>query len=525
MSIARRIHAFQLILGMAMLAMAATAVFSVRGANYYIDRVQLSRQQVDAITELAIRANRFSEQIAELLLIGDLERPDFEDARERMAQQFEVLRRVTAEEDDFLTDPDDRAEEEEELRRLDQMRTLFLEIDRAVERVLLLDQEGRRDEAIALFRSDIENRLDADFETLIADAVVDEREDVADADATAKRLSRALMIGALVLLALLVAIVATAGFLFTRSLRTPIDALVLGTQALEQGDLAHRIAYSRGDEFGVLAARFNAMAETLQRQRSELLASRDHLEQQVEARTREIAEANVQLTKLDQHRVRFLGDVSHELRTPLTVLRAEAEVALRGSSKPETVYRAALANIVAQAADMTGLVEDLLFLARSEADEIRFDFRHVPVAGIVSQAVQDASLLARDREIRVSVSATEPGPVVRADPRRLKQALLVVLDNAARYAEPDTDIEVDVRDGGGRAEIRVRDRGAGIPPDEMQHIFERFYRGSNASDLSAGSGLGLAIARWIVERHEGSIDVSSKPGQGTEVRLSLPLAA
>jgi signal transduction histidine kinase len=525
MSIARRIHAFQLILGMAMLAMAATAFFSVRGANYYIDRVQLSREQVDAISELAIRANRFSEQIAELLLIGDPERPDFEDARQRMAQQFEVLQRITAEEDDFVRNALDSAEEEEELRRLDQMRTLFLEIDRAVERVLLLDQQGRRDEAIALFRSDIENRLDADFETLIADAVADEREDVADADAIAKRLSSALMIGALLLLALLVAIVATAGFLFTRSLRVPIDALVLGTQALEQGDLAHRIAYSRQDEFGVLAARFNAMAETLQRQRGELLAARDNLEKQVEARTREIAEANVQLTKLDQHRVHFLGDVSHELRTPLTVLRAEAEVALRGSSKPEAVYRAALANIVAQAADMTELVEDLLFLARSEADEIRFDFRHVPVAGIVAQAVQDASLLAREREIRVSVSSAEPGPIVRADPRRLKQALLVVLDNAARYAEPDTDIEVDVRDGGGRAEIHVRDRGAGIPPDEMPHIFDRFYRGSTASERGGGSGLGLAIARWIVERHEGSIDVSSQPGQGTEVRLSLPLAA
>jgi two-component system, OmpR family, sensor kinase len=223
--------------------------------------------------------------------------------------------------------------------------------------------------------------------------------------------------------------------------------------------------------------------------------------------------------------VRFLGDVSHELRTPLTVLRAEAEVALRGESKPEAIYRAALANIVAQAADMSELVEDLLFLARSETDEIRFDFRHVAIAGVIEQAVKDASVLAGDREIRVSVDAAEPGPIVRADPRRLKQALLVVLDNAARYADPDTGIEVEVRNGDGRAEIRVRDYGAGIPADELAHVFDRFYRGSNTSGLAGGSGLGLSIARWIVERHDGSLALSSQPGAGTEVRLSLPLAA
>jgi signal transduction histidine kinase len=525
MSIAGRIRMFQVILGAAVLAMAAIAFFSTREANYYIDRVGFSRQQVDEVAELAIRGNRFSEQIAELLLIGGPGRPDFEEARDDMIAQFNRLAGVTRAEIAFVRTSDERDEESQELQRLSRMRGLFREIDRAVERVLLLDEQGRRDEAIALFRSEIEERLDVELEELIAAAVVDEREEMAAADAAAKRAARGVMIVALGLLSLLLAIVLGAGFLFARSLRAPIAALMGGAQAIERGDLAHRIAYAKQDEFGVVARRFNAMAERLQQQHRDLIAARHDLEHQVEGRTREIAEANAQLTDLDQQRVRFLGDVSHELRTPLTALRAEAEIALRGSSKPEAAYRGALSNIVALAADMSDLVEDLLFLARSEADEVRFDFRRVAISGIVTQAVQDASMLTRDRRIGVSVDAEEPGPIVRADPRRLKQALLVVLDNAARYADPESGIEVEVRDGEGRAEIRVRDHGAGIPPEEIPHLFERFYRGSGAAERSGGSGLGLSIARWIVERHDGRIELESEPGRGTEVRVSLPLAA
>ena len=340
------------------------------------------------------------------------------------------------------------------------------------------------------------------------------------------RLSRGLMLGTLAVLGLLLAVAVAAGFQFSRSLRIPIEALANGTQAIEHGDLGHRIAYARRDEFGVLASRFNIMAEKLQRQTSDLVAARDNLERQVEERTREIARVNGELKELDQQRVRFIGDVSHELRTPLTVLRAEAEVALRGSGKPEPAYRAALSTIVAQAADMSELVEDLLFIARSEADEIRFDFRHVLVAPVVSDAVQDARTLAHGRNLRISVDCGQPGPLVRADPRRLKQALIVVLENATQYADPQTEIEVETLvNGGDHAEIRVRDRGGGIRQDDVPHVFERFYRGANAVGRAAGSGLGLPIARWIIEKHDGAIDLVSTPGHGTEVRLFGPPGA
>jgi two-component system OmpR family sensor kinase len=526
MSIMARIRVFQAILVIAVVAIAATAVISLRGANHYIERVQISRRQVDAMTELALRANRFSEQIAELLLVGEPERPEFEDSRRKMLAQFDALRRSIEQEDDLFQDPANDAEEREEAGRLDRMRQLVRAIDRTVERILLLDQQGRREEAISLFRAEIENRYDKELESLIDVAVADEREDVAEADALAQSMSRTLLYSFLAALAGLLALIVTAGVLFARSLRKPIDALVEGTRAVEQGDLAHRVVYDRTDEFGVLAQRFNAMSTRLEAHRRDLTAARDTLERQVEERTQEIASANRQLTELDRQRVRFFGDISHELKTPLTVLRAEAELALRGPSRPESVYRSALESVVAQAASMSDLVDDLLFLARSDADEIRFEFRSVSLDGAVEQAVQDASVLSRSRGIRIVWRCPKPAPVVRADLRRLKQALLVMLDNSVRYADEDSEVAVDVRPAeGGRVEITVRDRGAGIPVEEAPFVFDRFYRGSAAMEGVVGNGLGLPIARWIVEKHDGDITLTSTPGQGTEVRVSLPLAA
>jgi signal transduction histidine kinase len=169
---------------------------------------------------------------------------------------------------------------------------------------------------------------------------------------------------------------------------------------------------------------------------------------------------------------------------------------------------------------MGNLIDDLLFLSRSEADELRFTFAPVSLTKVVSEAVQDAAVLARDRNVRIAFEGASTGPVVRADARRLKQAVLIVLDNAAKYADPETGVTVRVAADAGDAEVRVRDHGTGIPPEEIPHVFQRFYRGARARH-GDGSGLGLPIARWIVEKHQGSIDLSSAPGEGTEVRIAL----
>jgi signal transduction histidine kinase len=473
-----------------------------------------------------VLANRYSEQVAELLLVGDPERVDFADARDRMAVWFREARDPARREIASLRDPAAQQDERRELERLDRMQSLFQQIDRSAERLLLMNQEGRRDEAIRLFRAQIENRLDAELETLIAAAVAAEHQEAERVDSASAALVQRLAIGTLAVLAAMLAGTAYLAVRLHRATAPPLRALSDAAGAIGRGDLAHRIAYRSQDEIGSLAVGFNQMAEQLERQRGEELAVQKQLETEVAARTRELARTNRHLTELDEQRVRFLADVSHELRTPLTVLRGEAEVALRGASKPETVYREALQQIVSQATDMGRLVEDLLFLARSEAEEMRYEYQLLSLSDVVGDAVGDAAAIARSRQIRILTDGAGDNLRVRADPRRLKQAALNLLDNAIKFAPAGSDVQVRCARVNGAAEITIADRGPGVPEDELPHLFERMFRGEQARrEGIGGSGLGLPIALRIVEKHGGTLAVASQQGRGTTATLRLPLAS
>ena len=524
MRIKLRVILFQAILGLSVTIMAAIAYATITVTTEKLERVQQARLQLEAATELAVRANRYSEQIAELLLIGAPERPDFEQARDQMTAAFRGSFDLTQEVIASMRDPVEREEERLELDRLRSMRSLFGQIDLAVERLLLLSQEGRQQEAIALFRSEIENRLDADFERLIAAAVADERGEAARVDDETAEWARRMKLGTIAALALMLGVTAASGLQFYRAIEPPLGALTKGTLAIERGDFGHRVPYEQANEFGQLAGHFNHMAEELERQRGLLIEGRAVLQRQVAERTEELGEANHRLTELDRQRVRLLADVSHELRTPLTVLRGEAEVALRGMSKPETVYREALELIVKLAADMARLADDLLFLARSEADEVRFELTPVRLVDLVREAVEDASVIARGKRIHLSLDRLPGDITVRADARRLKQVVLIVLDNAIKYSPPSSIVDVGIGRTNGTAELIVVDQGQGVFPEDLPHVFERFFRGENARARAiGGSGLGLPIARWIVEKHGGELILESEPKRGTTVTMRLPV--
>lgn len=525
MSIKQRILLFQFVVGLSVALLAVVAFAAITSLTGSLDRVRYANQQLGGAMQLAVLANRYSEQVAELLLVGDPERVDFDDARDAMSAWFRKARELSTGEIATLRDPVARDAERDQLVRIDRMQALFQQIDRSTERLLLMDQEGRREEAIALFRAQIENRLDAELEGLIAASVADERQEAQGVDFESAVLAGRLTAGTIAVLAAILAATAYLAVRLHRATAPPLRALSDAAAAIGRGDLTHRIDYRRQDEIGRLAAGFNQMAEQLERQRERELQIKQQLEAEVAARTAELEEANLRLLQLDEQRVRFLADISHELRTPLTVLRGEAEVALRGIAKPESAYRETLQLIVSQAADMGRLVEDLLFLARSEAEEIRYEYRVLSMADVVADALGDAAAIARRRQIRIAARGSGEELHIRGDPRRIKQAALNLLDNAIKFSPAGGDVEVRCARASDAVELTIADQGPGVPSHELPHVFERLFRGEHARrEGIGGSGLGLPIARRIVERHGGTLEVASEPGRGTIATMRLPLA-
>jgi signal transduction histidine kinase len=231
--------------------------------------------------------------------------------------------------------------------------------------------------------------------------------------------------------------------------------------------------------------------------------------------------AAAQMAEVSRAKSDFIADASHELRTPLTVLRGNAEIGL--SLGGSCGHGEVLQEIVNEAARMSRLVDDLLFLARSDSSSVPLELRDVDLAGAARDVAARAEVLARERGATLVADLRAVGSM-RADATRLDQALMILVDNAAKYGPPGGTVELATDTADERLVIEVRDRGPGIPPDQASRVFERFYRvEAGRRDRVRGAGLGLAIAAAIVEGHGGRIEARRREGGGTVMRVSLPL--
>jgi signal transduction histidine kinase len=232
--------------------------------------------------------------------------------------------------------------------------------------------------------------------------------------------------------------------------------------------------------------------------------------------------AATQLAEASRAKTDFIADASHELRTPLTVLRGNAEVGL--AMQDDCAHGEILAEIVEESVRMSRLVDDLLFLARSDASSAPLDLRDTDAAALLQTLVGRAEMLTREHGVQLASHVTGEG-TLRADSERIEQAILVLIDNAAKYGAAGGTVEFDSRIRDGRVLVEIRDRGPGIPVEQQARIFERFYRvGASGRDRTGGgAGLGLSIAAVIVEGHRGRITASDRDGGGTVMSVSIPL--
>ena len=220
----------------------------------------------------------------------------------------------------------------------------------------------------------------------------------------------------------------------------------------------------------------------------------------------------------------FTADASHELRTPLALIRANAEMLCRHVDRMPNGDGELVGEIIEETDHLNRLVGDLLTLARADADSLHLTTRPVDLRVLVSGVHDDLQHLAESRGIETGVSLNGP-VVVQGDEVRLRQLLLILLDNALKYTDAGGRVDVSVAHDENRARLLVTDTGIGIPENDLPHIFERFYRVDQArGHETGGTGLGLAIAKWIVDAHRGVIRAESEPGRGTRMQVELPVS-
>ena len=303
------------------------------------------------------------------------------------------------------------------------------------------------------------------------------------------------------LIALAVAVVVAAAL--TRRITTPVRRLTEASRDLAEGDFARRVPAEVIEdgpvELSELGLQFNAMAERLQE--------------------------SVEIIRRDRDRSReFLADVSHELRTPIAALRTFNELLTEGAADDPSARAEFLETSRAQLERLDWLAQNLLELSKLDSGLVLLDLRPEDLRSSVEQAVEQSAATARRRGVELTMTRADAPIQIRHDPVRIGQVVANLIGNAIKFTPRGGSVRVDVRaEAGGAASITVADTGIGIEPGELPRIFDRFFRGSRASEArGSGSGLGLAIVRGIVEMHGGTVTVESRPGAGATFRVALP---
>jgi signal transduction histidine kinase len=283
------------------------------------------------------------------------------------------------------------------------------------------------------------------------------------------------------------------GLILARQLTAPLRALTQAAQRLARRGAdpatameAPQVEIRSQDEIGELGQAFNQMSASLAHQ--------------------------------EALRRNLMADIAHELRTPLTVMRGDLEALLDGVYQPTPE---ALASLQEEALLLSRLVDDLRALALAEAGQLRLERRPTDLGELLAGVVASFDLQAESQGQTLAADLPPDLPLVEVDAQRVRQVVANLVSNALRHAAgPGSHVLVSAVPKPGAVEVAVSDDGPGIPPDDLVHLFDRFWRGAGAR--ADGSGLGLAIARELVRAHGGEIWAESTPGQGTTFRFTLP---
>lgn len=310
---------------------------------------------------------------------------------------------------------------------------------------------------------------------------------------------------------LIIGLAAVIGWFLANKAFKPIEGVIEAAGQIGSGsDLDRRIGYDGPpDEIGQLTETINGMLTRIQHAYGELEES-------------------------NRTQKRFVSDASHELRTPLTTIRGNVELLQKMWNQPERgeesgiteedrleFSQEAMQDIAGESERMSRLVNDLLSLARADAG-LQIDKKPLVLLNLVEDVVRNASHLTKSAEWKTGDLSPLEGAVIDGDSDYIRQLLFIFIENAFKYT-PEGFVIIDALRTEDQVGIRISDTGIGLDKEEVPHIFQRFYRADPSRGQTSGTGLGLAIAKWIIDEHNGSIEVLTRKGEGSSFVIWLPL--
>jgi heavy metal sensor kinase len=291
----------------------------------------------------------------------------------------------------------------------------------------------------------------------------------------------------------LLLLAAAAGYWISTRALAPVDQITQTARTISAQNLSSRLVVPQtGDELQRLSQTLNGMLERLESA----------------------------FKKITQ----FTADASHELRTPVAVMRTRAELSLRKARSADE-YRDVIAEVLTELEKTSGLIEQLMFLARADSGAETLHFSATNIAEVLHEACHQGSALAEAKQIAFQEKISGDSMWIQGDASSLRRLFLILIDNAVKYTPASGQVEVSLQRNDGYAVAEVRDTGIGIAEADLPNVFERFYRADKARTRELGGvGLGLSIGRWITEVHAGTIEVHSVPGRGSSFQIRLPIA-
>jgi len=510
MKLVTKFHLFFALMLTLSLGGTALSVWSIRQANFQVERLNLAHDVYETYLALESHTYQLFKQFGDALIIGD---------RDRGAGEKELIAKIRGDISKIRHDigTEIKLVGDEEIEELVTLSQIEFTIEKLITALRRISRE-QSDSAFATNWEELSRILDADidrdFRTLIESALAEEAKEVAETRETAQ--------GQLVLYQSLAAFFALTALLAAlaslRALRTqfgrPVERLLAGVQLFSEGNFEHRIGLKGRDELAAISGTFDLMASRVADKTKSLASQNAELEKAVGERTEQLERLLQDANRSDANRRRMLADVSHELRTPLTIIQGEAEIALRGTDKTSDTYREALNRTRDAATHTARIVDDLLFVARTESGEVRLSLEDFDLRALIQE-------IGRNFGPSATLLTDLNAAPMRGDAGRIRQAMLILLDNARHYGGTNINLRLDQTPNGYRA--AVEDDGPGMSEADKESAFQRFFRGSNAAErYRDGSGLGLPVALSIAEAHGGSINLSDRHEGGLVASMTLP---